>query len=415
MPFGRVKYSSVNGKKPIVVFTAIVKDEEHVILKSLDDCRQGGLINAVAIVDNGSQDNTVSVIRDYIRQHNLAGDVLCDSWYHFDGTRNISFAYAEYVYCCMCSGVTDYQPKSRQSMYFNETSLRKLGVSGLRQTNWDALSEDLYPYRQNMKMYDERVGYIWNMDADDRLCKLPAQLQLQADYHWISMAEMDNSSFRYRRTNLFRIHPHLNFRWIYRIHETVSTPIHPQRRQGMAYLDDMLVVYSCRTGGRSLDPHKSLKDAIECELAATEDGRMEYLRYTFYAAQSYSDAGFNDRAISTYKLFLSQEDAVTHHQGNEYYVSCLRLSRMLKKKSDRLYYLYLAMDAVPTRLEAPYEIFNIHNKSCPRLAYEALRHYASIPPVDINSFLFVERNINVEWFYNSMAIAGYEFHLDQLQ
>jgi glycosyltransferase involved in cell wall biosynthesis len=69
----------------------IVKDEAHVIKRCLTSVKP--LIDYVLIVDTGSTDGTPDVIKEWLEQNNISGEVLIEPWKNF--AHNRSFALSE--------------------------------------------------------------------------------------------------------------------------------------------------------------------------------------------------------------------------------------------------------------------------------------------------------------------------------
>lgn len=399
----KVNFYPKTKRKPWIVFTAIVKDEAHVIREALDSCYQRGLINAVAIVDNGSTDNTIQVIRDYCHEKQLPGGVISTNWFQFDGTRNISFQYAEYVYGCICTG----QPSKIEnfevrSLYFNELSLQRFGICTRRPVQTDALSENLLEFRKDVQMYEDNPGFIWNMDADDTLYDLPETISLATDYTTVSMTENHMRAVRYIRSNLLRIHPYNAWEWIYRIHETLSIPQHPYKASAYTSQVQDIVVISGRHGSRNKDPAKALRDAIECEIMLREGKGYTKLRYLYYSAQGYHNAGWKEKAHALYKQFIEQPNVLCRCR-QEVYISCMVLGHDAEKPMDKIGFYQRAMHTIPERLEAPYYLFKfLESQGLTRMAYESLNNYCSIVVDPRKGHYLMNGEISRHWFYNTM-------------
>ena len=79
-------------KKIFVCLCLIVRDEGHCITQCLDSF--SGSLDAVAIVDTGSNDNTISVIQNYLKVNKIFGGVISKPWGYFAISRNDSIEYA---------------------------------------------------------------------------------------------------------------------------------------------------------------------------------------------------------------------------------------------------------------------------------------------------------------------------------
>jgi glycosyltransferase involved in cell wall biosynthesis len=71
----------------------IVKNEEKVIERSLFSCMK--LVDYYVICDTGSTDNTIQVIQNFFKKHNLKGEVHQHEWKNFAHNRNLSLEIAK--------------------------------------------------------------------------------------------------------------------------------------------------------------------------------------------------------------------------------------------------------------------------------------------------------------------------------
>jgi glycosyltransferase involved in cell wall biosynthesis len=68
----------------------IVKDEAQIMLRCLDSVRS--LIDYVLIVDTGSSDETRAIVRQYLSQKRILGEVLDEPWRDFAHNRSFALA-----------------------------------------------------------------------------------------------------------------------------------------------------------------------------------------------------------------------------------------------------------------------------------------------------------------------------------
>ncbi len=153
-------------------------------------------------------------------------------------------------------------------------------------------------------------------------------------------------------------------------------------------------VDSGKTGNRSIDPYKYLKDALTLEKAYYEALQTKdplHVRYAFYCAQSYRDCNQKEKAIEWYKKRAElkgwdQEVYFSYHMVGYLY-------KTLNKMEEAIYYWSLAIDADTERYETIYEMVN---------HYRILKkfHFANnlikmIPNLQIkfDDKLFLDRNI----------------------
>lgn len=118
---------------------------------------------------------------------------------------------------------------------------------------------------------------------------------------------------------------------------------------------------SGRKGNRSKNPNKYLDDAIKLEKAyeaAKHDNDNIHMRYSFYCANSYKDAGDIVNAIKWYKNTLQ-----LNNWNQEKYVCCLNLFELYEKLNDVELGIYYLIES--------------HTYDCERVecAYNLIKHY----------------------------------------
>jgi GR25 family glycosyltransferase involved in LPS biosynthesis/tetratricopeptide (TPR) repeat protein len=160
-----------------------------------------------------------------------------------------------------------------------------------------------------------KTDYVLVWDADDTIegyFRLPEPLTI--DYYRFQFGG-------YGRSQLFNNRK----RWHYVgvLHEYVGCleACGPNEHIGGDYR-----VNSGRTGARSKDPEKYLKDALTLEAAYKEAMLKKdpiHERYAFYCASSYRDAGNKEKALEWYKKVLT-----LNNWAQEKYVSCKEIANI---------------------------------------------------------------------------------------
>ena len=268
----------------------IVKNEAHVIRRCLDSVKP--LIDYVLVEDTGSSDGTQAVIRAWLAENAMPGEVVDVPW---------------------------------QDFAFNRSHALEL----LRRRR--------------------EIDYALIIDADDTLvfasgfdaeaCKQ----KLKADV--IDM-DIQYGELRYRRTHLLR--NALPFRYRGVLHEYVEIP--PVARQRSSLVGVHMQIHG--GGDRSRDSNKFRGDAelLERALSAESDPFL-CSRYTFYLAQSLKDSGQHERAVTAYL-----QRAEMAYWGEEVYVSLYRAGQLQEKlahPTQQVIDTYLRATAVqPARAEA---------------------------------------------------------------
>ena len=260
---------------PTICLNMIVKNESHVIVPTLENLCSHIRFDYWVICDTGSTDNTRDMIREFFSLKNIEGELVEHEWVNFGHNRTkaleCAFNETDYVF------VFDADDKIRGSL------------------NFDFLED---PTQKPMDAYTFTIG----------------------------------TSFVYKRALLMNN----RLKWQYRgvLHEYLA-PLEPGRRMNDAHVPGNYHIESCRTGSRSMNPHKYVDDAnvlkTAYELEKVRDPGLA-MRYVFYCAQSYKDAGpqYTDDAIAWYKRCLELP-----MWAQEKYYSCLTLGFLSNQKQDK--------------------------------------------------------------------------------
>ena len=289
----------------------IVKNEAHLIVDCFRKLNQYFCFDYWVINDNGSTDGTQQLIRQYFADQGVPGELDETPWQDFAFNRSKVFQ--------MAYRKTDY-------------------------------------------------ALVW--DADDEIfgaCQMPSPLTADA-YEFQFGNEFGIS---YKRKLLFN--NHLQWYYVGVLHEY---PACQQRISTVVTVPGSYWFKSGRTGARNLDPNKYLKDARILEQAfhqayAAQDDL--HLRYCFYTAQSYLDAGHDQTALDWYKKVLTLPA-----WKQEKYIACLRIAALYEKlhlEEQGLFYLVQSFQHDPTRVEGIYRLvkyYTIHQPTTVAYAYYTL-------------------------------------------
>jgi glycosyltransferase involved in cell wall biosynthesis len=276
----------------------IVKNEAHIICRTLAMLLTKIRFDYWVICDTGSTDATREIIQDFFATEGIEGQLHCDAWLNFAHNRTLALNYA-----------------------FGKTDL------------------------------------LLVFDADDDICgtiTLPAAVT--HDEYQLKFGAPNAGGISYARTLL--INNRKRFQYHSVVHEYISClEPSPHEHLRMCVLEGDYHVVSGRGGARSQDPEKYLKDALLLEAAhaeAVQNNDPLHKRYAFYCANSYRDYGKPEDAIRWYKVTLSQDN-----WAQEKYVSCLYLYRCyesLGQKEHGFYYLAKAFAYDAERVECLYPL-----------------------------------------------------------
>lgn len=224
----------------------IVKNEAHVIARCLASVRP--IIDHWMIVDTGSTDGTREIIRRELAD--LPGTLVDRPWVNFGYNRTQALRFAE-----------------------EERTMQR--------------REDVVPDAPP----EGRFDFILFIDADETL-HVPKGFQWPAltndAYHFDVRI---NDSLEFKRNALVRAGT--GFRWEGVLHEYLT------RDTPHVWGEVPLLITSNHDGARGKDPTTYLKDVALLEEAVAKN--PESARDVFYLAQSYRDAGMNEKSIDVYK------------------------------------------------------------------------------------------------------------------
>jgi len=239
----------------------IVKNEAHIIEKTLENICQHVPISYWVISDTGSTDETKAIIQAFFDKKNIKGELVEHEWKDFAYNRT----------------------KALECAY-------------------------------------QKTDYLFIFDADDSIEGNLSFPKLKEDKYMFRFGK----EFSYERPLLITNRKKWFFTGVLHEYLDSSEPRTSVSLQGPYY------VVSGRTGDRSKDPNKYLKDAIILKEAFEIEPRLDLKsRYSFYCGQSYMDAEKVDEAIEWYKKCES-----TNGWDQERYYSCIQLGELYRRKND---------------------------------------------------------------------------------
>ena len=147
----------------------IVRDEAKIITRCLDSVRH--LIDDYVILDTGSKDNTIPIIRDYFKQHNIPGIIRESKFKDFSSSRNEAYRLcknSEYIL------LIDADMRLVINSKFNKNNL-VADAYYLDQTNGDLKYENIRLVKYNKDFIYKGVTHEYldvNYAITDRLTTL---------------------------------------------------------------------------------------------------------------------------------------------------------------------------------------------------------------------------------------------------
>ncbi|MCF9046963.1 glycosyltransferase [Acinetobacter nectaris] len=76
--------------KPTIAIAMIIKDEANIIKDTLDNLRKYIKdISYFCISDTGSSDNSITIVKDYLKKYHLEGEIYSEKWVNFSTNRNL--------------------------------------------------------------------------------------------------------------------------------------------------------------------------------------------------------------------------------------------------------------------------------------------------------------------------------------
>jgi glycosyltransferase involved in cell wall biosynthesis len=324
----------------------IVKNEAHIIRESLS-CTLP-LIDTFSIVDTGSTDNTIQVIKDFYKEKGIEGVVHERPWKNFGHNRTESLQ--------LCDGLMDY---------------------------------------------------ILVIDADDLMSFPPNGREV---LHNILEKEKPNgcmlnihqgTEMKYMRGQIFKA----NDGWCYKgvVHEY---PTNCKEGCKMINLSTDFWMESRRLGGRNLTGDKMKRD-IEALLKGIEE-EPDNDRYYFYLGQSYKDDGNNEEAIKYYKKRFEMKRWHEEAWNSAYNVGeCYRrMGNMLKFE----YWMQKAFEFHKARAEPLYHLVKHYRET--RQFYKALHYINIVRqlPYPKQDVLFVEQFPNAGGIEYEASIVEFYIH-----
>lgn len=244
----------------------IVKDESHIVHEVLNSVYQ--LIDTFCIVDTGSTDNTIKIIRDFFEEKGIDGIVHERPWKGFGESRSEALG--------LCDGMMDYilMIDADDLMVFPDANAKKV----------------------MLRILDETTPNSCNV-------------------------HIKRGTLEYERTQIFKAND--KWRYVGVLHEY---PTNDSEKNIIVKLPNEIHMIGRTMGARTLLPGNKYARDAETILKALET-EPDNERYMFYLAQSYRDAGMPDESI---KWYIKRYEI--GRWVEERFISALNLTRLLNSK-----------------------------------------------------------------------------------
>ena len=237
----------------------------------------------------------------------------------------------------------------------------------------------------------DKTDYVLIFDADDYIVgdfKLPEIFNADA-----YMLNFGSETFRYSRMAL--VNNRIKWKYIGVLHEYITCD---QEYNTSSILGNYYIV-SGKSGSRSKDPEKYLKDAkILSEAYQLNINDPISNRYCFYCANSYKDAGEKTLAIEWYKKTIDLQG-----WSEEKYISCIEIFN-LNPDPCNFFYLVKSFTFSPKRIEGIYQLIRYY--TCEHQYQIALMYYSLIQNYYENEY--INDDLSKKLF---VKITDYSFYL----
>jgi hypothetical protein len=349
-----------HSKSYTICLNMIVKNESHIIVKTLENLCSYVDFDAYFISDTGSTDNTMDLIRGFFKERSIPGHIEQVEWRDFGFNRTLSL-----------------------QMAFNKTD------------------------------------YLFIFDADDSIhgdFRMPTNLT--HDAYQLKLGQ----SFVYLRTLI--VNNRKRWRFVGVLHEYIACVDKEESSiaiQGDYYVESGRSGSRNKDPNKYTNDASVLERGFNEEMGNGANGqggdRALAERYSFYCAQSWMDAGpaYIDKAIEWYLRVLTQ-----NNWAQEKYYSALCLGDLYNKKGDKynsLKYYCKTMEYDEERVEGVASVMEILRADGNHVMVNALYHkYKNYNKFPQNKLFLttekyhdiIEYNNSISAFYISDKRSGYE-------
>ena len=339
--------------KPTICLNMIVKNEEHVIIETLENLCSYIDFSYWVISDTGSTDNTKNVISNFFIEKNIPGELVEHKWKDFGYNRT----------------------KALECAY-------------------------------------NKTDYLFIFDADDKIngdFKLPQVCNL--DQYQIKIGQ----GFVYTRPLFVTNRKKWRFKGV--LHETLSAVdemIGIELLEGDYYIESGRTGNRSKNPNKYLDDANVLKNAFDAEYKSDYGLAC---RYAFYCAQSYNDAGslYKNESIKWYKKVLDLGNWDQEKYYSCYMIGTIY--KELNDNENAVKYWLKTVEYDSERIEGIVDAVEYYRTANYNILVNALYHKFKNYSKDLNDKLFVnqykycdelEYNNSISAYYVNDHRSGYD-------
>ena len=233
-------------QRPTICLNMIVKNESHIITKTLEMLCAKIRFDYWVICDTGSSDDTPKIITDFFQDRGIPGELHHDPWKNFAHNRTLALEYA-----------------------FNKTDLLLI---------FDADDELHGEIQLPKKVLFDQYRFIFGKPGTSVYTR-PLLINNHRPYKFVSVL---HELLECKEEGATQTTLEGNY-------YVVSGRSGARSKNPNKYLDDAILLENAYAEAKEVDDHL-------------------YKRYSFYCANSYKDAGKFEKAIDWYKVTLKQDN-----------------------------------------------------------------------------------------------------------
>lgn len=337
--------SEISNKK--LCLNMIVKNESKIIVRLLESVLK--IIDCYCICDTGSDDNTVDLIVNFFKEHNIHGNIISKPFENFSVNRSHAL-----------------------------DACKLLDVKHVLLLDADMKLE----FNDNFNIHT----FYSNLDKCDAVYMFQG-----------------SPNFFYKNIRIIR-NKLVNTKYVGVTHEYLDIPHENNPKYGVINRNDIFI-NDIGDGGSKSD--KFLRD-IRLLTKGLEDEPNNH-RYMFYLANSYMDSGQYEKAIEYYKKRIDAKGWEDEVWASHYKIG--KCYKNMEKMADAIYWWLEAYNYLPLRLENMYQIINYYRYTGKnKIAYEMIMMINDKKIKPIEDGLFLEKDVYSYKIDYELSIVGYYYN-----